>query len=426
MKRRLVFCLLVCLAPIVCAHADDAPVNGYLHEIDGQRVLHVWGTHYEMGYAHGALLGDEIVAMMNEYVLELVPPFLYEAALVLVPLLFTMPQDYRDEVAGMIDGMAASGAETYIAPLGRHINANDLLMCNAIGDIGAMACSCQMAWGAGTEPDAALAGEVAVVRNLDWTMTGDDRFLLPRSTLVIVYTPTEGDKQPVAMVSFPGFFGCLSCMNEAGVTAVVNIAHNGVPLWEFDWIDRYTPMGATLREALHDPDFNGDGAGDLYDVVDDIDLNHPSGAIVINLAQPADWGGNPALIVETDSAGMTLRTTADAPEFFNHVLLSTNTLMKLRSHHTCRRYETMCEEITARGGRLTLAEMWLIEEAVMQDYFLSSTVQTMYFLPHTREMGVAFSSEEAFSAEKQPVALGWDEITALPPGTDLDDDQDTD
>lgn len=427
MKKSLYVALALILSIFSAnAHAEEPTVNGYLHEIDGQRILHLWGDHYEMGYAHGYLLGEEIIQVMHEYVLFLVPPVLYSAAHFAASLLFAMPEEYREEVQAMVDGIIDSGADPYIEPLGRNINADDLMMCNAIGDIGAMACSCQMAWGPGTEDDPALAGQVAVVRNLDWTMTGPDRFLLPEKSILIVFTDTDPDQQAVAMYSFPGFFGCLSCMNEQGTTAVVNIAHNGIPLWDINFIHRYVPMGITLRQALAAKDFNQDGQGDMYDLIDNIALNYPSGAIAINLAQAsAASGGDPAVIVETDSDGMLLRTPGDEPGWYDDILLSTNHLSKLRADKKCRRLRTMHDEITSLDGRLTLDEMWRIERMVQQDYFLSSTVQTIYFLPDSREIGMAYTSHDAFSADKSPTVLSWQEATELPDDVDLSDDDES-
>lgn len=418
-------CVLVILLSVV-AFAGE-PVNGYLHEVDGQRVLHVWGTHYEMGYAQGALLGGEIMELMHEYILALLPPKLYGLLHPIVSLLFTAPPAYREEAQGIVDGLHDAG-DAMIYPLGREIDMYDMILANAVGDIGAMACSSQLAWGPATEDDATLQGETAVCRNLDWALSGKDRFLLPKRTVVTVYTPTDPPGHTLAMVSFPGYFGCLSCMNEQGVTAVVNIAHNGIPLWEIDFAARYVPIGITLREALHRIDYNGDGVQDLTDVIEAVIDENCSGATVVNLAMPAAaTHGDPAVILEIDSAGSVLRTPADEPDIPEHVLIATNDLRKLRKAMPCDRYETMHAALVERDGRLTLDEMWEIETLVEQHSWLSTTAQTMYFLPARREMGVAFSDNEVCSPHKQPAVLTWDDLADLPPGVDLDDaDQPTD
>jgi len=421
MKRYGRWLALWCCLLVVPALAAEESVNGYLHEVDGQRVMHVWGTHYEMGYAHGYLIGEDIVTAMHEYILRLLPPRLYELVHGLAPVLFGYPEDYRLEAQGIMDGLRAAGADPLVAPLGREMDVNDLLLCNAVADIGAMACSSQLAWGAATADDPRLAGETAVVRNLDWTIMGPDRFFLPRHTLVAVYSPSESGAQTVASVTFPGYFGCLSCMNEAGLTAVVNIAHNGVPLWEIGINPTFVPVGFTLREALAD----GAVKGDLTGAVQTIGDSYRSGAIVINLAVPRTGAtGDPALVLEIDNQGLAVRRPEDEPEVAGRVLLATNHLRKLRAPTGCRRYVKMRQAVNALDGRLTLAEMWGIEGLVNQDYFLSTTVQTIYFIPARREMGVAFSTADAYSSAKAPVVLTWDDCVALPPWAETDDDDD--
>jgi len=148
---------------------------------------------------------------------------------------------------------------------------------------------------------------------------------------------------------------------------------------------------------------------------------------VINLAIPAaETPNDPVVVLEIDSAGYALRTPADEPDIPAHVLLATNDLRKLRKAMPCDRYETMRAALLERNGLLTLAEMWEIETLVEQHTWLSTTAQTMYFLPAEREMGVAFSDNEVCSPQKQPAVLAWDEIAELPPGVDLTEPDDDD
>jgi hypothetical protein len=422
MMRVLFVAAMLCLFA-VGAWAADEPVNGYLHEVDGQPILHVWGTPEEMGFAHGYFLGPDIVAVFRGYVLEMLPPALYEILRDAVLVFFSMPDNYRAEARAMIEGMIAAGADPYVPELRRDLDDADLLVGNSLGDVGAMGCSAQLAWGGATAGDPELAGETALVHNLDWKLAGPDLYLLPKKTILLVYTPTEDDRRTVAMVSFPGFFGCLSCMNADGVAAVLNIGHNGVPLWENDFSPGYYPIGFTMREALHEADYNGDGAMNLNDVVDAVERCHRSGASIINLAQPQDLSeGDPAVILEADNLGAVLRTPADESNWYDNILLATNDLLKLRPGEPCDRYEKMKQETKALGGHLTLDEMWEIADSVMQESWLTTTAQTMTFLPAKREMRVAFSDNNTFSCEKEPAVLSWSALTELPDGVELDDD----
>jgi hypothetical protein len=403
--------------------AAAAPVNGYLHEIDGQAVLHVWGTHYEMGFAHGYYEGAKVVELMHEYILRLIPPVLYEPLHLVAGVLFALPPDYHDEAAGIIDGTVEAGASLFVEPLGREMDVVDLMIANAVADIGAMACSTQIAWDEATADEPRLAGETAVVRNLDWALAGDDPMLLPRETLVIVYSPTDPIARQVVSVAFPGFFGCLTCLGETGLTAIVNIAHNGIPLWENSFTPWFVPVGISLREALHESTPT-DTTDDMEALIAYVSRQRRSGAVVINLAVPNVGGGDPGVVLEVDNKGEAVRGPADDMDLPENVLISTNHLRKLRGKEECDRYDTMVAQIDDRGGRLDLDAMWAIEQSVVQTTMLSTTAQTTYVLPAEREMGVTFSDGETLSPFKEPAVLTWDEVTAFPDGVDPYEDED--
>src|SRR4051794_18451415 len=68
-RRVLGLTLLVLLGAGVPLRAETRTIArcgaGFLEEVDGYRVLHVKGTPYEMGYQQGALLKDDIRALVR-------------------------------------------------------------------------------------------------------------------------------------------------------------------------------------------------------------------------------------------------------------------------------------------------------------------------------------------------------------------------
>jgi hypothetical protein len=56
---------------------QEEEVNGSLEEVNSVKVLRVWGSRREMGYAHGYLLADDLVDLFERYlfgsVLESLP-----------------------------------------------------------------------------------------------------------------------------------------------------------------------------------------------------------------------------------------------------------------------------------------------------------------------------------------------------------------
>ena len=98
------------------ALCSPAPaVNGYLEDVEGQKVLHVWGTHYEMGYAYGYLNGGGIQAMIEDYTID---QYLGQSMYLLIraaaAAYIEIPSPFDEEFQGMIDGMAAAGVDMFI------------------------------------------------------------------------------------------------------------------------------------------------------------------------------------------------------------------------------------------------------------------------------------------------------------------------
>ena len=45
----------------------NSQVNGEVSIIDGKKILKIWGSHYDRGYAHGYLLGDQVLQIAVDY-----------------------------------------------------------------------------------------------------------------------------------------------------------------------------------------------------------------------------------------------------------------------------------------------------------------------------------------------------------------------
>jgi hypothetical protein len=408
------------LAALLLATAGGAAeIQGRMREIDGQRVLHVWGTPFEMGYAQGRILGPEIRDLFAGYILEFVPPLVFEVAADLMPKLFDLDMEYRQEIEGLLAGMEDGGVSTFIDGLGRYLTLWDILAANSLADLRGMACSSISAWGEATEGDPTLAGRLALTRNLDWTLSGPDRTLLARSTVVTAYSPSDPERQEVVSVTFPGFIGCLSCMNESGVVATQNQAHFGSSmLFGLDWDGPFQPINLVLRAALEKRDVDGDGVSTIQDVARAVEDHKRSGKYLVHAVQPDDGRTDlPAEIIETDNAGFAVRYPAHTPEFGTNLMIATNHFLILMPPVPCRRYHRMAEVIGERQGRFTLPAMWDVERQVMQDWRFSTTVHTMTFVPDFRTLSVAYTDDTALAGDKRPAVLTWD---ALFPEGDLE------
>ena len=90
-------------------NATAGQIHGRLGEYQGLPVLELWGTPEQIGYAHGYLLAEPIVHLMEDYVLsERVLPQLALYETVLVPAVrrqFVWDQRYERELRALCEGI---------------------------------------------------------------------------------------------------------------------------------------------------------------------------------------------------------------------------------------------------------------------------------------------------------------------------------
>jgi hypothetical protein len=216
------------LIPIAATHAADPfafePAThgrGSLSRIGKVPVLVVRGTPEEMGEQMGTLLAVplEYLAsrqsdLLRGFGMPAAPTFLLKASSLLAD---RFPADHLAELKA-----AAKSA---------HINADFLLLGNVIYDVSKIGhCSALL-----VERERSATGEILFGRNMDFPTLG----FLDRCSLLTVYVP-DG-KHAFASVAFPGFFGCISGMNDAGL-AVAELEVNEAK----DGSTRFTPTGTPL------------------------------------------------------------------------------------------------------------------------------------------------------------------------------------
>jgi len=177
-------------------------------------VTHVWGTPYEMGYAQGSLVKENLTLFINqvwafleatvEDVLPQVPVWLaqlisdigldlaldatYEAT-----RFYTNP-DFFDEMRGLSD---ASGCSY-----------NTIMRVHMIAGLTEGKCSMFGAYGPALDPTSST--KLLQLRALDWDMDGPFR----NYPSITVYHPNPGKGVAFANVGMTGFIGGLTGINE--------------------------------------------------------------------------------------------------------------------------------------------------------------------------------------------------------------------
>ena len=394
-------------------------INGELEFIDGIPVLRVWGTPYEMGFAQGYLLGGEIKAEFDNYIMPLVLHLepVYNLATRIFTSLFVVPDRYQQEAEGIIDGTIAAGVDLFVPDLLRDLTALDLTTAGSMPDIiGLFGCSSLIAWGEATADDPVLAGDAAIVRNLDWVPTPGDRTYLSRRSVIVARSPD--DRRQTMSIIFPGLLGCLSCMNDAGVSALQHQKHPAVPLRQRDFSQKFIPINLAMREGLelYDPDEDGlSSPDDEAAVVDSL----PRSSQYVIMCLGPDFETHPPFVLETTNLESVKRYDFDDPGFPAMTLAATNDFRKLDEPTNCNRYATMKDNVNGWNGKLTLERMWQNNGDVAVNYWGSITAQTMIFIPAQRRIGLAYADRELLPTEKEPVWLDWEDIFPEP---EIDDD----
>ena len=90
-----VLTILLLASPLLAA--EKAAEHGRLFEVDGVRVLRLWGTPHERGVAHGTLVGREIVDVVNSFLKGPWAQMYVKKVLPLVPFAFRWPDHVLEE-----------------------------------------------------------------------------------------------------------------------------------------------------------------------------------------------------------------------------------------------------------------------------------------------------------------------------------------
>jgi tetratricopeptide (TPR) repeat protein len=217
--------------------------HGWLKRAGGgwwQMVLE--GSPYEIGFAHG-LLTRELMAEQEKAFTDrlagLIPSRFYQRFMLGFVRYFNRNLDqyaqpeYCEEIFGI--SRSAPAEYDFIGPAyARMLNyhaAHDLG--HAVQNMNLVACSAFGAWGARTSDSSLLIG-----RNFDFYI--NDEFA--ENKILCFIKPDSGYR--FVSITWAGFAGVVSGMNEKGLTVTLNAAKSGIPF------GARTPVSLLAREIL--------------------------------------------------------------------------------------------------------------------------------------------------------------------------------
>lgn len=388
-------------------------MNGSIEMIGEIRVLNLWGTWQEMGYAHGYLLGPDLKEMYEGYFLELAGSIENVDLLrTYFPLYFSIPPEFTDYADGIIAG-ASDTVSLWSSVYGRNIDALDIFITSSVPDLSAVVdfphllCSSVSAWGDATTGDPLLSGDPAVSRNLDYYVDTQEDIL--EMCLLVVHDPDIG--QNWISVSFPGFMGTLSGMNETGLNATLNMGnYTGASQTS----PQFVPICMALALGLSSADFDGSGICDMADIMASATEWNRANSYDIHITSPVEsgQGSNPAVVAEVNNhASHAFRYSSDEPAVSPFRMILTNHHRVLYPPISCNRYEMLLDSLEINPD-VTLDRLWSFMSAVGERPLpgVGGTLQTMIFQPAQRRIGLAFASSGTAPYEKSPEWIEWADI----------------
>lgn len=211
-------CFLTLGIGLAGVSAQTPSVNGFLRQIGDQKVLDLWGSNYEMGYAHGYMLADKIRDLIDTYMIDVVAGgdvLGYASRVALVDQHHAFCRESLNEIAGMLDGMKASKKGLYIPRLGRNIDDRDIKLFNLAPEYYA-GCSSFGVWNRAT-----ANGTTILARNYDFFYDSQGNII--KNQMLITYRPT--DRPRFVSIGWPGWIGVASGMNEHGISVMLNLGN---------------------------------------------------------------------------------------------------------------------------------------------------------------------------------------------------------
>lgn len=260
----LVACIVLCIyvynisdykLPIVTDSTSNGYVKKYvdgtLYTIDdnwikqndnGLYEMYVSGKPYDLGRKNGILSQQQIVdqeVAFTDQIKQMIPSDSYLKFLKYVIGLMNhdlpehVTEEYKEEIYGISRSASDSFnwiGEKYTRILNYHA-AHDIG--HALQNLMLVGCTSFGAWGNKTEDGSILLG-----RNFDFWV--GDKFA--ENKIVAFYNPEKGHK--FAYITWGGFTGVVSGMNDKGLTVTINAARSDIPF------SAATPVSLVAREVL--------------------------------------------------------------------------------------------------------------------------------------------------------------------------------
>ncbi len=389
--------LCVCLGTVTTAAPPK--INGTIEQIGTFRVLRVWGTPEEMGFAHGYLLADGIETVLNETSSAGPKERLaqYDGFIEQILPFIEIPERTMQELRGIIEGIKAKkGKLPTLEALQRPMGINDLIFNNAGDMVRAFGCSGFTVWGD-------LAGEYGVLttRNFDYASASPE---MQAEHMLLVRQP-EGRRQ-VLTVTWPSYIGAFTGVNEDGVCAFM---HDGTGGGIRQPDRKRIPLSLVIADTLEQTT-PAMAAKDMQAAMKKL-RSYPY-SYMVRIATPRVDGHDPGYVLRIDKRGVG-KNPANPSSCIttNHYLTGRGKPVPQASERSMARYKTLEERLSST---MTREAAWAAQGAVASEHQEFPTLHTLIVYPEARMLDLAFAewkNGKVIPATKsEPTTIKFDDL----------------
>ncbi len=385
-------------------------VGGDTTRINGKLVLYLMADHEANGWYYGYLLGDRIMEIMDNYVINHAfggAP-IYQMAREIFSDHFTVDDKYAVMAQGMILGMQSAGFSTFSNALGENLTYVDVLIANSIPDFTAFGllqidgpgCSNLTSWGEATINDPLLNGETVISRNLDW----ENHPQLIDNPLIIVWASIDPFSQRFVTFGYPGMIGALSGINESGIATFQNMGNYSPSATGTG----FYPVNLAQRNGLEAADYNMDGICSPRDITDAVSEHNVSSTYIIHSAGPSGLE-IPAEILEIHNQfGSEIRTVDNNATSFGNNLVATNHFRLLKPPSYCYRYNKISDSLV-NSSHMSVNRNW----NVLTSAGVNTNLQTIQYSPYNHLLRLSFAEPGIPAYQLEPVIIDAGELFQL-------------
>jgi len=408
--------LFLCSSLTFYGSSNSVPINGEIVRTEENvKIIKVWGTHRERGFAYGYLLGEDILTVHNEYITPLFRN-LYEDAKALIQdtTSFKIPNQYVIEAKGIVAGMKAKGVDV------DNFDEWDLLLSNSFLDVmgfaytlsqGKHGCSSLISWGDATK-GTDLDGKSIISRHLDWSADAS----LIENNVVVIHIPSEKGEQPWAMIGFAGQMSALSGVNQQGVGVFQHVVFTSSSSSEL--FQGYEPIWFSLRKGIESKDYNHDGQDDVNDIKSVIEENKNGYAdsFIISAIANSQNDKAVAIIAELDPKApfYSFRGNDYTDSIPGDNLYTANSEIKRKDKNIfCSRYESTRSAIGG-GENIDSHKNWELSRDHSNCEELGwDNVQFMQFIPNDLLLKLAVYKNGKHAFQNEPIEIDLNSLFIL-------------